>query len=92
MTTEHLVAALAASAQRHMDIYAEAGITSGWSHKTCDGITWVFDSCNDLGIPYFHKPGRKTLFVVSEAEDKLRAQANSPQAKYMMRTLEWRWL
>jgi len=29
------------------------------------GNTWVLHSCNDLGVPYFHKKGRKTLYTVS---------------------------
>ena len=37
----------------------------GTEYPDIFGNTWVLHSCNDLGIPYFHKKGRKTLFTVS---------------------------
>lgn len=32
------------------------------------GNIWVLHSCNDLGVPYFHKRGNKGLFTVSHCK------------------------
>lgn len=54
--------------------------------------TWVLHSCNDKGILYFNKPGRKTLYTVGS----LRIMTDLPRAKTQTlllinagRTYEW---
>ena len=37
----------------------------GTEYPDIFGNVWVLHSCNDLGIPYFHKKGQKRLFTVS---------------------------
>ena len=38
----------------------------GTEYPDIFGNVWVLHSCNDLGVPYFHKKGRKTLYTVSD--------------------------
>ena len=41
----------------------------GKEYQDYSGQAWVLHSCNDLGVPYFHKKGRKTLYVVTQFRD-----------------------
>jgi len=40
----------------------------GTEYPDIFGNIWVLHSCNDLGVPYFHKRNRKTLFTVSHCK------------------------
>ena len=74
MELESMIQGLQRRTAERMAEYQDAGITPGWSYKAWDNTTWVFESCNDLGVPYFHKLRRKALFTVPAAEAALRAQ------------------
>ena len=74
MELENLIQGLQRRTAERMTEYQDVGITPGWTYKAWDNTTWVFHSCNDLGVPYFHKLRRKTLFTVPAAESKLRAE------------------
>ena len=80
MTIDDLIAALQAATQVHMNRYLNAGIVpQEWTFETWEGETWIFDSCNDLGVPYFHRPSRKTLFTVPAAASELYDHAKATE-------------
>ena len=35
----------------------------GTEYKSTGGPTWILHSCNDLGVPYFHKKGQVKLYT-----------------------------
>lgn len=68
MTLDETIAELATRRRWYMERYASAGILpEQWTFTDWEGTKWVFSDCNDLGVPYFHRPGQKTLFTVSAA-------------------------
>ena len=59
------------NATEYADLFAQATAEHmatirdkiGTEYKGLSGITWILHSCNDLGVPYFHKRGHSKLYT-----------------------------
>ena len=68
---ELLINRLHQQSEQWMKRYARAGAIRGFQ-VTVNGQIYIFDSCNDRGVPYFHTPHKHQLFTVPQAEKVLR--------------------
>ena len=72
---EMLINRLHQQSEQWMKRYARAGAIRGFQ-VTVNGQIYIFDSCNDLGVPYFHMSRhgshKQQLFTVPQAEKVLR--------------------
>ena len=68
---ELLINRLHQQSEQWMKRYARAGAIRGFQ-VTVNGQAYIFDSCNDLGVPYFHMSHKQQLFTVPQAEKVLR--------------------
>ena len=60
MNADKLADRFAAATAEKMDLIRDK---IGNEYKGYSGITWILHSCNDLGVPYFHKKGQKKLYT-----------------------------